>query len=97
MTTVNFETLECIECGVQFQVPESFDETRQEDGKTFYCPNGHPQAYTNTTEDQVQELESKNRELQIQLRQLKCQLLGRVGFKDKIKMWWRGGSEQIKK
>lgn len=35
----------CIECGVRFGVPTSFDEQRRDDHRTFYCPNKHPQHY----------------------------------------------------
>lgn len=91
MTTVNFETEECCECGIMFQVPEEFAENRQEDGQSFYCPNGHEQHYADTPDVEIEKLEAKNRELQIQVRQLKCRLLGQVGFRDRIRMWWRGG------
>jgi|ERR1017187_1588098 hypothetical protein len=97
MITVNFETEECNQCGIIFQVPEEFCENRQEDGSIFYCPNGHGQSYVveaddNQTKDrQIENLESKNRDLQIQVRQLKCKLMRGFGWCDKLKMWWKGG------
>lgn len=91
MTTINFETVDCCECGIIFQVPEDFDQAREDDGREFYCPNGHSQHYTNCPEDKIQVLEAKNTELQRQVRQLKCRLMGQVGFKERIKMWWKGG------
>lgn len=91
MTTVNFETIDCCECGIKFQVPEEFDENRQEDGREFYCPNGHEQAYTEPTDDKVKKLEAETRELRKQVSQLKCKLLGKVGAVDRVKTWWRGG------
>lgn len=91
MTTVNFETEECCECGIIFQVPEDFAENRQNDGQTFYCPNGHGQSYTDTDDEKIEKLENDKRELQVQVRQLKCKLIGKVGMRDKLKMWWRGG------
>ena len=36
----------CGECGVKFGMDEYFYERRQEDGKTFHCPNGHKRIFT---------------------------------------------------
>ncbi len=43
-------TQTCIKCGIAFAMPIEFDAKRREDRKTFYCPNGHPQAYCGETE-----------------------------------------------
>jgi hypothetical protein len=91
MTTVNFESETCCECGIIFQIPEDFSEDRQADGKTFYCPNGHGQNYIDCDDEKIEKLETANRELQVQVRQLKCKLIGKVGLRDRIRMWWRGG------
>lgn len=31
----------CIECGIEFCVPEGFALARRVDGAKFFCPNGH--------------------------------------------------------
>lgn len=90
MTTINFEVEECPECGIVFQVPEEFSESRQEDGREFYCPNGHKQQYADCVEDEIEKLEEQNRALQIQVRKLKCKLLGRSGIRDRIMKWLTG-------
>lgn len=36
----------CANCGIIFGVPAHWQSSRQEDGKTFYCPNGHTQVYS---------------------------------------------------
>lgn len=36
---------DCITCGVQFGVTAQFDRRRLADKQSFYCPNGHAQAY----------------------------------------------------
>lgn len=46
----------CCDCGVGFAVPEYFDKMRRNDGKLFYCPNGHSQSYSVST---VQRLEKQ--------------------------------------
>lgn len=91
MTTVNFETIECCDCGIIFQVPEDFDENRQEDGKRFYCPNGHWQVYTDCVDDKIDKLTAENLELKKQVRALKCRLIGKEGFVGKVKTFLLGG------
>ena len=36
---------DCISCGIEFGVPNEFDDRRRRDGKSFHCPNGHAQSY----------------------------------------------------
>ena len=96
MTTINFETEECCQCGIIFQVPEEFSENRQEDGQTFYCPNGHPQNYTDTDDEKIKRLENEKQQLQIQVRQLKCKLIGKVGFWDKLKALLNATHKEVK-
>jgi hypothetical protein len=43
----------CCQCGIHFATPSDFQSQRQRDGATFYCPNGHGQAYTETTEQRL--------------------------------------------
>ena len=95
MTTINFEAVNCCHCGIVFQVPEQFDEDRQEDGQTFYCPNGHAQVYEDSENDQIKRLETENTELRRQVRQLKCRLIGKVGFKERVRVWWNGGLDKL--
>jgi hypothetical protein len=35
----------CNQCGIPFGLPMHYYNSRQTDKKTFYCPNGHPQAF----------------------------------------------------
>ena len=91
MTTINFESVDCCTCGIIFQIPEEFEEDRQEDGQVFYCPNGHAQSYQDCEEEKIKRLESENSELKKQVRQLKCRLIGKSGIKDRIKVWINGG------
>lgn len=43
---------DCCVCGVVFAVGKKFDQRRQEDKQTFYCPNGHGQSYKGPTAEQ---------------------------------------------
>jgi hypothetical protein len=40
-TTRTIRSLTCGVCGVLFGLESSFIDKRQDDGKGFYCPNGH--------------------------------------------------------
>ena len=45
----------CINCGINFGVPEDFQEwARDHSNKWFYCPNGHRQHYTVSRADRLQ-------------------------------------------
>lgn len=44
----------CVECGVEFASPVI--AKRLDDGKTFYCPNGHSQSYTETESSKLKRL-----------------------------------------
>ena len=55
LAMLNTEAVEiqCGECGIIFSVPKHWQEQRRENGKSFYCPNGHCRAYV---ESEVQKL-----------------------------------------
>jgi hypothetical protein len=44
---------DCCVCGVQFSMPRNMLAKRREDGKDFYCPNGHCLHFTETTVDKL--------------------------------------------
>lgn len=41
----SLETCTCWKCGILFAMPAHFQETRREDHKGFFCPNGHESFY----------------------------------------------------
>ena len=49
-------TVTCYKCGVLFGMPSYMQQKRQEDGESFWCPNGHSQVYC---ESQVKKLEKQ--------------------------------------
>ena len=42
------ETEECCNCGILFAMPDYMMKRLQDNGGSFYCPNGHSQHYTET-------------------------------------------------
>lgn len=45
----------CYKCGITFAVPQYFKTKRQEDTETFWCPNGHNQAYVKSEAQKLRE------------------------------------------
>lgn len=43
---VTLTTTVCCTCGVTYAMPERLREQRKEHGGNFYCPNGHPQIFS---------------------------------------------------
>ena len=58
---VTYESIQCFRCEIKFFVPATFKAQRLNDGGEFHCPNGHGQAYTESTK---KKLESANANLQ---------------------------------
>lgn len=44
----------CITCGIHFAVPMGFERQRRDDGRSYHCPNGHSQRYTETTASRLE-------------------------------------------
>lgn len=45
-----FTILTCYKCGVDFGMPARMEEKRRQDKGSFWCPNGHSQAFVTSTE-----------------------------------------------
>ncbi len=45
----------CGVCGVTFGMDRLFIEDRLTDGKTWYCPNGHPRCFADSTKAQLEQ------------------------------------------
>lgn len=48
-----YRMTDCCNCGVIFAMPERIAKQRREDGKNFYCPNGHPMVYRESEADKL--------------------------------------------
>lgn len=47
--------LECCTCFMVFAFPQSFHIRRRQDGRLFYCPQGHAQSYTQSENDRLRQ------------------------------------------
>jgi hypothetical protein len=55
MTLIRAYTVHaCASCGVEFAVSDGYDSRRRDDGRRFYCPNGHTLSYSDTVYDRLQ-------------------------------------------
>lgn len=55
---------ECYKCGIIFGVSPNYQKNRLKDKESFYCPNGHSQAYIESTEEKLRKtIEMKDRQI----------------------------------
>jgi hypothetical protein len=67
--TVEMYLVTCYSCGVPFAIPSNLQRKFKDTRESFYCPNGHRQAYLKSTEEELRdkqqkELFQKNLEIQ---------------------------------
>lgn len=100
-SAIEFEEEVCVNCGLHFQVPDDYQELRKYDGRNFYCPNGHAQHYNYAEREKqknalteanakINELSEELNASKIEIRQLKCRLMGKNTMFDRIRTWWKG-------
>lgn len=65
--TETLVVLECCNCGAPFGISEWLNRQRRDDGGWLYCPNGHRQCYTVTTEQRLKDAEVKAKKAQVEL------------------------------
>lgn len=57
MTTITHQVAlfveHCCQCGTPFGIDETLHRSHKINGDLFYCPNGHPQHYSHSIEDQL--------------------------------------------
>jgi hypothetical protein len=64
MTTDEMEELTIGCCGVTVWLPKAFLKDKRDTKGTFYCPNGHPRVYQESTAEKLQrELDRKKADL----------------------------------
>lgn len=58
----------CVNCSIEFYMTEQLYKQRLEDGKSFFCPAGHSQYYTNSCKSKLEkaqkDIESLRRQLE---------------------------------
>lgn len=50
LKNLEFSTVQCYSCGVEFAMPAEMMRSRRTDHQTFHCPNGHAQSFIGKTE-----------------------------------------------
>jgi hypothetical protein len=49
------EEVTCAVCGIDFAIPDWLKQKRHEDGREFYCPQGHSLTFTKPEIDKLRE------------------------------------------
>ena len=80
-------TIRCWSCGVPYGMPDYFQQRREEDHQTFYCPNGHGGHYPqdNEAEKLRKELEKSERAKQMALDSARMEATERKKTEAKLK------------
>lgn len=69
---VTLQTIECCNCGVTFAMPQTWlNVYRGDSNRWFYCPAGHQQHFSKSTEQRLrEEIERKNMVIADQVRRV---------------------------
>lgn len=59
---INFSIIRCYKCCIPFAVPSNYKEHLRESQESFYCPNGHSQAYCESSADILKKKLEKEKE-----------------------------------
>jgi DNA-binding XRE family transcriptional regulator len=57
------ESCHCGKCGITWAMPTVFLAARRQDGKTFYCPNGDPRVFRESSEDRLKKELERQRQI----------------------------------
>ena len=83
---LTFVVITCSECAIQFGLPVEMQARRQRSGGVFYCPNGHAQEYSTTTEHKLRkELEQAKGKLANVQFELIAEQAARIATEAKLK------------
>mgnify|MGYP003659621978 CR=1 FL=1 len=90
--SITYEEIVCADCAITFQITDTLNKLRKDDGNFFYCPNGHAQSYSdsltellNTADSKLEESKKELSEVQIENRRLKCLMLQKPPIEQKHK------------
>ena len=81
LKTLTLNTISCADCGVVFAMPSEYEASRRRDQKTFYCPSGHGQSYS---ESEATRLARKLAAKETELRAEKCESLRQKQMRESV-------------
>jgi hypothetical protein len=67
--SVNYNNIDCCDCGMTFAVPVAWEKEKRQNHKGFFCPNGHSLVFNGSSalEKQVKEKEAEIERLKSRL------------------------------
>jgi len=79
ITKTSLVTHTCLTCGIQYAIPDDYDQELRKNHRTFYCPRGHTMYYPEETEEErlrkaLLKEQKKRREYQEEYTKLNRQL-----------------------
>jgi hypothetical protein len=97
MKTIESVEMVCAICGTSYAMEQTLKDLRLKDGNAFFCPNGHPQRYSDSLKDrytklttELQEIKTELQDTQTENRRLKCLVLKQTSTMNwkQHKMYW---------
>ncbi len=68
-TMTTYTVVDCFKCGCLFAVPAQVNDELVRTGRNFFCPNGHSQHYTDSTDKRLREERERSARLAARLDQ----------------------------
>lgn len=96
MTVKLMEVCICAACGIEFGMPAQYNSARREDGKSFYCPNGHSLSYGNGENEKLRRERDRLKQQQARWDDERRELQGRIEAEGRRRAAARGQVTRLK-
>jgi hypothetical protein len=70
---LEFERIDCPNCGMICNFPKNFIDMRRRDHKNFFCAAGHPICFPDPNNDTPENLKKRVKSLEAEVKQLKTE------------------------
>lgn len=96
MTAKLMEVCVCASCGIEFGMPSPFIAARRNDGKGFWCPNGHSLTYGESEADKLRRERDRLKQQQAHWDDERRELQGRIETEGRRRAAARGQVTRLK-
>lgn len=95
-TTVTLVTIQCYKCSVPFAIPQRLDDYFRETKHSFFCPNGHSQAYVTSVSEGLRKKLSEQEQSNLRMKNLLSSKNETIGALERQKSAIKGQVTKIK-